>query len=69
MAKRGKIKKRRTRTQHPGVKLLALKRAGGTTIHVARYVDPDSGKHVQKSLAALGLTTDRKSTRLNSSHV
>lgn len=57
MAKPGRKKKRRTRTQHPGVKILLRKRAGVEEIYVARWKDPDTGRSAQVSLTALDKTT------------
>ncbi|MGE0708410.1 MAG: tyrosine-type recombinase/integrase [Planctomycetota bacterium] len=54
MAKRRR--KRRTRTEHTGVKLLQRERASGT-VWLARWTDPDTGKAKEASLTALGRTT------------
>lgn len=52
-------KARRTRTAHPGVKLLEVARRSGSeaTSWVARFRDPDTGRASQVSLDALGLST------------
>ena len=47
-------KRRRTRTRHEGVKLIA-KRRGDRTYHVARWLDPISGRPTEVSLSRLGL--------------
>ncbi|MGE0712262.1 MAG: hypothetical protein AB7N76_32420 [Planctomycetota bacterium] len=52
MAKR----KRRTRSGHPGVKLLERRHASGATSWVARWTDPDTDRPTQTSLDALGLS-------------
>jgi integrase len=52
----GRPKKRRTRTQHPGVKIKQITRTG---TWVARWVDPESGKEVQRSFNELGKTTEQ----------
>jgi hypothetical protein len=46
-------KKRRTRTDHRGVKLLARKLTNGKVVHVARWINPDTGKPTQESLTNL----------------
>jgi hypothetical protein len=55
--KRGRPRKRRARTEHPGVKLKRLARATGDS-WVARWIDPDTGAWKQQSLTLLKLTTD-----------
>lgn len=57
--KRGKRRSRRTRTAHPGVKVLEVARRSSSeaTSWVARFRDPDTGRSAQVSLDALGLTT------------
>lgn len=47
----------RTRTSHPGVKLLRRVRVTGT-VWLARWVDPDTGRAKEVTLARLGLTSD-----------
>ncbi len=50
----GRPKKRRVRTQHPGVKIKQIARTG---TWVARYIDPDTGREKQESFTVLGKTT------------
>lgn len=51
-SRRGRPKKRRTRTDHRGVKLLSRKLASGKTVYVARWTDPVTGKLRQESLSS-----------------
>jgi hypothetical protein len=48
---------RQARTRHPGVKLLSRVRRTGT-VWLARWVDPDTGRTKEVSLARLGLNSD-----------
>jgi integrase len=57
MAKSGRVVKRRTRTAHRGVKLLSRQLASGTTVHVARWTDPETKQAKQVSLSSLGKKT------------
>jgi integrase len=52
MAKR----KRRIRSQHPGVVIKQRKLPSGATTYRARFTDPDTGREVYTSLDALGLS-------------
>ena len=49
-------KKRRSKTQHPGVKLLEREKEG-QTLYLARWTDPGTGKARELSLLPLGLST------------
>lgn len=51
-------KKRRTRTKHPGIKLLVVRHRSGRRSHVARWRDPDTERWEQQSLDDLGLKND-----------
>lgn len=55
MPRSGRPRKRRTRTSHPGVKLLFIP-AKGTW--AARFTDPNTGRPTQQSLTALGLGSE-----------
>ena len=50
-------KKRRTRTDHPRVKLRKVTHRSGAESWVARWRDPDSGREAQQSMEAVGRTT------------
>ncbi len=49
-------RKRRTRSPHPGIKLIRRARQGVTTWY-ARFVDPDTGKPTDTNLTKIGKTT------------
>jgi len=49
-------KRRRTRTDHPGVKLKRVRHRSGVESWVARWRDPDSGREAQQSMEAVGRT-------------
>lgn len=55
--KPGRPKKRRSSTQHPGVKILARVLPSGSEVFIGRYRDPVTGAVKQESLTALGKTT------------
>jgi integrase len=53
-----KKKKRRTKTSHPGVKMIELTYKSGKKSWVARWTDPDTKKATQTSMDQLGLTNE-----------
>lgn len=59
--KKQKPRKRRSHTQHRGVKLKTRER-NGSIIHLARWQDPATGKWREVSLTALEKTTDESRT-------
>ncbi|MDC1142370.1 tyrosine-type recombinase/integrase [Planctomycetota bacterium] len=58
----GTKKKQRRRTEHTGVKILRLNR-DGSKFHVARFIDPDTGKQSQVNLTRLGLSSKEARTQ------
>lgn len=56
MAKKGKGKKRRAFTQHPGVKIIRRERGSGE-VYLGRWRDPATGKWCELSLTNLGHTS------------